>query len=101
MNDHRRFRYSQGTVSREFSKALAQRVDAYFDERGISRNANLEMVSKTILGFVLWIATYVWMMTGRLCECMLASASGRAVVQKAHSAEIRPISQCVRPHPGQ
>lgn len=43
-----------------------------------------------------------WRITaGLLCERMLASASGSAVVQKAHSADIRPISQWVRPHPGQ
>ena len=36
-----------------------------------------------------------------LCERMLASASGRAVVQKAHSADTRPMSQWVRPQPGQ
>ena len=41
------------------------------------------------------------MTTGPLCERMLASASGKAVVQKAHSADIRPISQWVRPQPGQ
>ena len=38
---------------------------------------------------------------GALCERMLASASGSAVAQKAHSAEIRPMIQCVRPQPGQ
>jgi hypothetical protein len=32
---------------------------------------------------------------------MLASASGSAVAQKAHSADMRPISQWVRPQPGQ
>ena len=41
------------------------------------------------------------MTTGPLCERMLASASGSAVVQKAHSAEIRPMIQWVRPQPGQ
>jgi hypothetical protein len=35
------------------------------------------------------------------CERMLASASGSAVEQNAHSADMRPISQCVRPQPGQ
>ena len=41
------------------------------------------------------------MTLGAAWECMLASASGRAVAQKAHSADIRPMSQWVRPHPGQ
>ena len=38
---------------------------------------------------------------GPLCECMLASASGSAVEQKAHSADMRPMIQWVRPQPGQ
>ena len=42
-----------------------------------------------------------WMIAGPVCERMLASASGKAVEQKAHSADIRPMSQCVRPQPGQ
>ena len=41
------------------------------------------------------------MITGPLCERMLASANGKAVAQKAHSAEILPMIQCVRPQPGQ
>jgi hypothetical protein len=32
---------------------------------------------------------------------MLASASGSAVAQNAHSADIRPMIQWVRPQPGQ
>jgi linoleoyl-CoA desaturase len=65
MTETRRFKYEHGVVSLDFSKTLAQRVDAYFQDRGISRNANLEMISKTILGFALWIASWVWLMTGR------------------------------------
>jgi peptidylprolyl isomerase len=42
-----------------------------------------------------------WMIAGVPCERMLASARGKAVAQKAHSADIRPISQWVRPQPGQ
>ena len=42
-----------------------------------------------------------WMTTKPLCERMPASASGRAVAQKAHSAETRPMIQWVRPQPGQ
>jgi hypothetical protein len=33
------------------------------------------------------------MIAGELCERMLASASGSAVVQKAHSADTRPMIQ--------
>ena len=36
-----------------------------------------------------------------IAERMLASASGSAVAQNAHSADIRPMIQCVRPQPGQ
>src|SRR4029078_3476805 len=47
-----------------------------------------------------WWSRFVCsMITGPLCERMLASASGSAVVQKAHSAEIRPMIQWVRPQP--
>ncbi|HEV7919750.1 MAG TPA: acyl-CoA desaturase [Thermoanaerobaculia bacterium] len=63
-NETRRFKYEHGIVSLDFSRALGERVDAYFDGRGLSRHANLEMVSKTVLGFALWIVTWVWMMTG-------------------------------------
>jgi hypothetical protein len=41
------------------------------------------------------------MMIGPLCDRMLASASGSAVAQKAHSAETRPMIHWVRPQPGQ
>jgi linoleoyl-CoA desaturase len=59
------YRYERDVVSSAFAKTLGDRVDGYFRERGISKHANAEMFSKTILGFVLWIATYVWLMTGR------------------------------------
>jgi hypothetical protein len=41
------------------------------------------------------------MITGRPCERVLASANGKAVAQKAHSAETRPMIHWVRPQPGQ
>src|SRR5215212_1215062 len=65
MSDHRHFRYQHEDLASAFSRTLAQRVDEYFVTRGISRHANAEMFAKTILGFALWIATYVWMMTDR------------------------------------
>jgi len=65
MVENRQFKYAQKVTSSGFSKTLSQRIDYYFHDRGISRHANLEMISKTILGFVLWIGTYVWLMTGR------------------------------------
>src|SRR3954469_16776042 len=65
MVESRQFKFAQKITSSGFSKALSQQVDDYFQGRGISRHANLEMVSKTLLGFVLWIGTYFWLMTGR------------------------------------
>ena len=61
-----RIRYRESVGASDFAKTLTLRVNAYFDERGISRNANLEMISKTVLGFLLWIATYAVLMANRL-----------------------------------
>ncbi len=65
MVENRQFKFKHKVTSSGFSKAVSQRVDDYFQARGISRHANLEMISKTVLGFALWIGTYVWLMTGR------------------------------------
>lgn len=59
------FKYKQRVTASDFSRTLSQRVDAYFAERKISKHADLEMISKTVLGFVLWIATYALLMTDR------------------------------------
>lgn len=65
MAENRQFKFKHKITSSGFSKALSQRVDAYFQDLGASRHANLEMIFKTLLGFVLWIGTYLWLMTGR------------------------------------
>lgn len=65
MAENRQFKFKHKVTSSGFSKALSQRVDDYFQEKGISRHANPEMVGKTVLGFLLWIGTYLWLMTGR------------------------------------
>ena len=65
MVDDRQFKFKKKVTSSGFSKALSLRVDDYFHQREISRHANLEMISKTILGFALGIGTYAWLMTGR------------------------------------
>jgi linoleoyl-CoA desaturase len=65
MAESRQFKFTEPVTSSGFSKALSLRVDDYFQSRGISRHANLEMVTKTLLGFVSTIAAYVWLMTGR------------------------------------
>jgi linoleoyl-CoA desaturase len=65
MIENAQFMFTHKVASSGFSKALWQRVDNYFQTRRISKRANLEMISKTILGFALWIGTYLWLMTGR------------------------------------
>jgi linoleoyl-CoA desaturase len=62
----RQFKFSQKVTTSGFSKALSLRVDDYFQGRRISRHANLEMIAKTVLGFALFIATYAWLLAGRL-----------------------------------
>lgn len=63
MDQDLKIRYKQDPSLSDFSRVLAQRVDAYFHERRISKHANLEMVLKTVLGFSLWIATYAVLMS--------------------------------------
>lgn len=65
MVENRQFKFKHKVTSSGFSRAVSQRIDDYFQDRRISRHANLEMISKTILGFALWIGTYLWLMTGR------------------------------------
>jgi linoleoyl-CoA desaturase len=65
MTENRQFRFTHDVNASAFSKELSHRVDRYFQERGISRHANAEMISKTVLGFVMTIAAYVWLMTGK------------------------------------
>ncbi|HXM44009.1 MAG TPA: acyl-CoA desaturase [Bryobacteraceae bacterium] len=59
------FKFDRKVASSGFSQALSQKVDGYFQTRRISKRANLEMIFKTILAFLLWIGTYLWLMTGR------------------------------------
>jgi linoleoyl-CoA desaturase len=65
MVETRQFKFKQKVTASGFSRAVSQRVDGYFQDRRISRHANLEMMSKTLLAFVLWIGTYLWLITGR------------------------------------
>ena len=65
MTDDRQLKFKDSVASADFSKVLVQRVNDYFQACQSSKHANLEMISKTILGFTLWIATYLWLMTGR------------------------------------
>jgi linoleoyl-CoA desaturase len=65
LSENTQFKFTHRVSSSGFSKALTQRVDDYFKNGQISKRANLEMISKSILGFALWIGTYFWLMTGR------------------------------------
>ncbi len=65
MAEHRQFKYEHDVNSSAFSRALSHRVDEYFQTRQISKHANLEMISKTVLGFAATISAYVWLLTGR------------------------------------
>ncbi|MEP7008856.1 MAG: acyl-CoA desaturase [Acidobacteriota bacterium] len=65
MAERRPFKFTEPVTTSGFSKTLSLRVDDYFQSRGIGRHANLEMITKTVLGLVLWIATYIWLLTGR------------------------------------
>ncbi len=65
MGERRQFKYAQKVTVSGFSRTLSERIDGYFQGRGISRHANLEMVGKTVLGFVLFGATYFWLLAGR------------------------------------
>src|ERR1700752_3285063 len=66
MSDISSFKFTQEVSSSAFSKALALRVEDYFRERELSRHANREMVVKTALALAMWIASYVWLVGGRL-----------------------------------
>jgi len=63
MTDTEQIRFGEKITSSDFARATNRRVDDYFQERQISRHANLEMVAKTVLGIVLWIATYLALMS--------------------------------------
>ena len=51
-------------VEREFHTVLKQRIDAYFDERGISRHANATMVLKTVFWCGGSLVTWLVLMSG-------------------------------------
>lgn len=51
-------------ISREFSQTVKQRVNNYFDEKGISRHANFQMVLKTIMLLTLYFGSYFLIISG-------------------------------------
>lgn len=52
-------------VSRDFSKTVKSRVNAYFEENKLSRHANFEMVSKTVILLTLYFGAYAMILSGQ------------------------------------
>lgn len=65
MTENGQLRFSERIAASDFATTLNRRVERYFEERRISRHANLEMVTKTVLGFVLWVVTYLALISDR------------------------------------
>lgn len=63
MSDNRHIRYKHKINESGFARTLSERVDTYFQDQGLSKHANGEMIFKTGLGVVAWIATYVLLIT--------------------------------------
>ncbi len=53
-------------LAREFSLSVKERVNFYFDENGISRHANAQMVVKTIALVSLYVVAYLLILFGNL-----------------------------------
>ncbi len=51
-------------VAREFSQSVKERVNAYFDDNGISRHANAQMIIKTLALVSLYVVAYLLIMMG-------------------------------------
>jgi linoleoyl-CoA desaturase len=58
-------------IDTEFSRAVNQRVNVYFKENGISRNANQFMILKTLLLFGLYVLTYCMIIMGGITNLPL------------------------------
>ena len=53
-----RYQFSR-KLNKEFAATLRQRVNGYFKDKDLSRNANTEMVTKTIFGIGVYTACYL------------------------------------------
>lgn len=53
-------------LEREFSQSVKERVNTYFDNNGISRNANTQMVVKTLTLVSLYVGAYLLVLFGNL-----------------------------------
>jgi linoleoyl-CoA desaturase len=52
--------------NREFAKTVNQRVNAYFEERGLSKHANASMVTKTVVLLTMYFGSYGLVISGML-----------------------------------
>ena len=53
-------------IDREFSKAVKNRVQQYFDVQGISKHANVQMVLKTLIILTVYVGAYLGILFGGL-----------------------------------
>lgn len=51
-------------MAREFSQSVKERVNSYFEETGISRHANAQMIIKTLALVSLYVVAYLLIMMG-------------------------------------
>ncbi len=58
-------------INAAFAAALKQRVNLYFSERSLSRNANSEMVLKTISAFAIYLIPYFLMIIAGIDNIIL------------------------------
>ena len=52
--------------NRDFAKTVKRRVNAYFDERGLSKHANASMVAKTVILLTIYFGSYGLIISGLL-----------------------------------
>ncbi len=78
-------KFAQDQKQQEFFVTLSQRINQYFKSRNLSRNANAEMVVKTIFMLALFFVPYAISISGLvtsflvyllLCVCMGAGVAG-------------------------
>lgn len=62
----KRVRFKSTPRKDQFIRVLRERVNEYFENKGISKHANTEMIIKTIVAFVAWIGVYTLLITNTL-----------------------------------
>jgi len=60
------YRFEQRVDASSFTQALERKVDLYFRERGISKYGNVHFFIKIMVGFALWFATLMWLLSDSL-----------------------------------